>query len=164
MSRHSARDRLQVRRRIWRPKTGGLDHRQTGDRHQMAQTRLSVILAMEVEGSVGRPKIDQEIRGLIGKMSRGNPLWGVPRIQAELRLLGYDLSENGLFVAKMEFSVRTGGRHAGLPPHRFAHRTKAGLSSLHGETTLTASTASTPKLASNLPRNRTKRYGVGAAE
>jgi hypothetical protein len=57
-----------------------------------------------------------------------------------------------------------GGRHAGLPPHRFAHRSKAGLSSLHGETTLTASTASTPKLASNMPRNRTKRYGVGAAE
>ena len=56
------------------------------------------------------------------------------------------------------------GRHAGLPPYRFAPRSKAGLSSLHRETTLTASTASTPKLASNLPRNRTKRYGVGAAE
>src|SRR5262249_32159229 len=32
---------------------GGLDHRQTRDRHQMAPTRLSVILAMEVEGSGG---------------------------------------------------------------------------------------------------------------
>jgi hypothetical protein len=31
---------------------------------------------------VGRPKIDKEIRELIGKMSRENPLWGVPRIQA----------------------------------------------------------------------------------
>src|SRR5262249_34210671 len=56
------------------------------------------------------------------------------------------------------------GRHAGLPLNRFAPRSKAGLSSLHRETTLTASTASTPKLASNLPRNRTKRYGVDAAE
>jgi transposase InsO family protein len=37
---------------------------------------------------VGRPKIDKEIRELIRKMSRENPLWGVPRIQAELRLLG----------------------------------------------------------------------------
>src|SRR5262245_42163269 len=32
---------------------GGLDHRQTGDRHQMAQARLQVLLAMEVEGSSG---------------------------------------------------------------------------------------------------------------
>src|SRR5262249_23557001 len=43
---------------------------------------------------VGRPKIDQEIRELIRKMSRENPLWGTPRIQAELRLLGYDLAES----------------------------------------------------------------------
>src|SRR5262245_23745666 len=43
---------------------------------------------------VGRPKIDKEIRELIGKMSRENPLWGVPRIQAELRLLGLDLAES----------------------------------------------------------------------
>ena len=43
---------------------------------------------------VGRPKIDKEIRELIRKMSRENPLWGVPRIQAELRLLGFDLAES----------------------------------------------------------------------
>jgi hypothetical protein len=52
----------QLRRRdrfFWAPLgtleelAGCLDHRQTGDRHQMAQTRLSVILAMDVEGSGG---------------------------------------------------------------------------------------------------------------
>ena len=43
---------------------------------------------------VGRPKIDQEIRELIRKMSRENPLWGVPRIQAELHLLGFDVAES----------------------------------------------------------------------
>ena len=43
---------------------------------------------------VGRPKIDKEIRELIRKMSRENPLWGVPRIQAKLRLLGLDLAES----------------------------------------------------------------------
>ena len=37
----------------------GLGHRQTGDRHQMAQTRLSIILAMEVEGS-GWPSEDRQ--------------------------------------------------------------------------------------------------------
>jgi putative transposase len=46
------------------------------------------------KAQVGRPKIDKEIRELIGKMSRENPLWGVPRIQAELRLLGLDLAES----------------------------------------------------------------------
>src|SRR5215813_9136551 len=43
---------------------------------------------------VGRPMIDKESRELIRKMSRENPLWGVPRLQAELRLLGYDLAES----------------------------------------------------------------------
>jgi len=43
---------------------------------------------------VGRPKIDKEIRELIRKMSRENPLWGFPRIQAELRLLGLDFAES----------------------------------------------------------------------
>jgi len=43
---------------------------------------------------VGRPKIDREIRELIRRMSRENPLWGVPRIQAELHLLGFDLAES----------------------------------------------------------------------
>ncbi len=45
-------------------------------------------------GRVGRPKIDQEIRDLISRMSRENPLWGVPRIQAELHLLGYEIAES----------------------------------------------------------------------
>jgi hypothetical protein len=52
---------------------GGLDHHQTGDRHQMAQK-------------------------LIGKMSRENPLWSVPRLQTKLCLLGHDLA--GSTVAK----------------------------------------------------------------
>jgi len=48
----------------------------------------------KLKAPVGRPKIDKEIRELIGKMSRENPLWGVPRLQTELRLLGYDLAES----------------------------------------------------------------------
>jgi putative transposase len=34
---------------------------------------------------VGRPPIDKEIRELIRRISRENSLWGVPRIQSELR-------------------------------------------------------------------------------
>jgi hypothetical protein len=37
----------------------------------------------------GRPKIAPEIRRLIQRMSRDNPLWGIPRIQSELALLGH---------------------------------------------------------------------------
>ena len=36
----------------------------------------------------GCPRIDREIRGLIRRMSRENPLWGAPRIHGELLMLG----------------------------------------------------------------------------
>ncbi|TWT77301.1 Integrase core domain protein [Posidoniimonas polymericola] len=42
----------------------------------------------------GRPLIDAELRALIRRMSRENPLWGAPRIRAELRLLGYEIAES----------------------------------------------------------------------
>lgn len=45
-------------------------------------------------GRNGRPRVDCKIKALIRRMSRENPLWGAPRIQAELRLLGYDLAES----------------------------------------------------------------------
>lgn len=41
----------------------------------------------------GRPTVPAEIRHLIRRMSRENPLWGAPRIHGELLKLGYELSE-----------------------------------------------------------------------
>ena len=35
-------------------------------------------------GRPGRPRIDVEIRELIHRLSRENPLWGTPRIQADI--------------------------------------------------------------------------------
>ena len=43
---------------------------------------------------VGRPKVKKKIRDLIRRMSQENPTWGVPRIQSELHLSGYDVAES----------------------------------------------------------------------
>ena len=52
----------------------------------------------------GRPEIKREVRDLIRRMSRENPIWGVPRIQAELRLLGHDVADGS--VAKYMVRAR----------------------------------------------------------
>jgi len=45
-------------------------------------------------GKPGRPCIErEEIRELIRRMSRENPMWGAPRIVSELALLGHDVAE-----------------------------------------------------------------------
>src|SRR3984893_5443335 len=42
----------------------------------------------------GRPRIDSEIRALIRRMSRENPLWGAPRVHGELLMLGIEVAES----------------------------------------------------------------------
>jgi len=41
----------------------------------------------------GRPAVSSEVRELIRKMSRANPLWGAPRIHGELQKLGIAISQ-----------------------------------------------------------------------
>ncbi len=42
----------------------------------------------------GRPKIDAEVRTLIRRMSKENPFWGAPRIQAEMQMVGFDVAKS----------------------------------------------------------------------
>src|SRR2546422_1673106 len=41
----------------------------------------------------GRPRLETELRDLIRRMSRANPLWGAPRIHGELLKLGLTVSQ-----------------------------------------------------------------------
>ena len=47
-------------------------------------------------GKPGRQPVSKEIRQLIRKMSRENPLWGAPRIHGELLKLGVDIGETSM--------------------------------------------------------------------
>src|SRR5215475_2322557 len=53
-------------------------------------------------GQPGRPPVSKEIRQLIRRMSRENPLWGAPRIHGELLKLGIDIGETsvGKYMAR----------------------------------------------------------------
>ena len=42
----------------------------------------------------GRPRIDREIRDLILRMSKENPLWGAPRIHGEPLMVGIEAAES----------------------------------------------------------------------
>jgi hypothetical protein len=45
-------------------------------------------------GRPGRPRVSRELRELIQRMSKENPLWGAPRIHGELLKLGFEIAES----------------------------------------------------------------------
>jgi putative transposase len=47
-------------------------------------------------GRPGRPSVPQEVRELIRRLNRENPLWGAPRIHGELLKLGIDIGETSV--------------------------------------------------------------------
>jgi transposase InsO family protein len=46
------------------------------------------------QGRAGRPRIQRELRDLIRRMCKENPLWGAPRIHGELLKLGFEIAES----------------------------------------------------------------------
>ena len=57
--------------------------------------RLFWILKVQ-RGQAGRPALPGQIRDLIRRMSRENPLWGAPRIHGELLKLGIGVGETSV--------------------------------------------------------------------
>ncbi|MCP5115909.1 MAG: transposase family protein [bacterium] len=47
-------------------------------------------------GKPGRPAVPKQVRGLIRRMSRENPLWSAPRIHGELLKLGIEVGETSV--------------------------------------------------------------------
>jgi putative transposase len=47
-------------------------------------------------GRPGRPVVSREVRDLIRRMCRENPVWGAPRIHGELLKLGIDIGESSV--------------------------------------------------------------------
>ena len=59
-------------------------------------------------GQPGRPGVPKDVRELIRRMSRENPLWGAPRIHGELLKLGIDIGETSsghVLVTQAEAAV-----------------------------------------------------------
>ena len=85
----------------------------------MASGGGAELLALEI-AKAGRAaaQFDRELRDLIRRMSRENPLWGAPRIDGELLKLGFELAE--LTVSKYMIGgsdvrpPRAGGRSCAI--------------------------------------------------
>src|SRR5258707_8137789 len=74
-----------------------LGHRQTGNRQWLAPQGLPAVLDLESSSRPTRAAtVSKEVRQLIRKMSRENPLWGAPRIHGELLKLGIDIGETSV--------------------------------------------------------------------
>jgi hypothetical protein len=60
----------------------------------------------------GRPRINREIRDLIRRMNKENPLWGAPRIHGELLMLGIEVAQSTVarYITKRHGPPSQGGK------------------------------------------------------
>ena len=74
----------------------------------------------------GRPQIDHDVRDLIRRMSRENPLWGAPRLHGELLMLGLEIAQST--VAK--YMLRAPGHPPSQAWKTFLRNHAAGVASI----------------------------------
>ena len=81
--------------RLWSRWRGSLIIVQPGTVLKWRRQGFSLVFGRRHDGRWrgGRPRVDAELRELIGHMARVNLLWGAPRIHGELLKLGFTLSE-----------------------------------------------------------------------
>jgi hypothetical protein len=67
----------------------------------------------------GRPPIDLAVIHLIRRLSRENPLWGAPRIQSELALLGHTVADSTVakYMIRPENAALAGLAYVPREPH-----------------------------------------------
>jgi len=58
-------------------------------------------------GRPGRPRVDRELREMIRRMCKENPLWGAPRIHGEMLKLGFEIAESTV----SKYKSGAAGRH-----------------------------------------------------
>ncbi len=83
---------------VWRYRFVAKHHQDADDceagyRDPLAPCRFQIVLALEIAAPL-RPTV--EIRRLIREMSIANPLWGAPRIHAELLKLGIEIGQTSI--------------------------------------------------------------------
>jgi hypothetical protein len=86
---------------------GCLGDRQTRNRGGLASGRVPPVWRWKSRPRGGRPRITQELRGLIRRLAQENAGWGAPKIYGELQKLGFLLSERT--VARYPRRPRVGG-------------------------------------------------------
>ena len=92
----------------------GVDPRSTGYRGALAPLWVQAVLDLALPASSGlapgRKCVGRELRELSFRLVAENPTWGTPRIHAELKMLGFNISErSGLALdAESTEESRTG--------------------------------------------------------
>jgi transposase InsO family protein len=60
----------------------------------MASSGFRAYWRWKSRGRPGRPRVSRELRAMIRRMCRENPLWGAPRIHGEMLKLGFEIAES----------------------------------------------------------------------
>jgi hypothetical protein len=80
---------------LWRDWRTALVHRPAGNGDRLAPEKFPAVLEVR-SGNPGRPAVTREVRDLLRRMSRENPLCGAQRIHGELLKLGIDIGETSV--------------------------------------------------------------------